>query len=148
MLSTAADDIRAWLRARRGAQTQDALAQDITAVTGWNITRDRYSKYETSLPIGPTVLKHFTDYWATKGGPTLEEYVASREAAVPATDPPVDLAEAIRLHAAAITELAAQVKALVEAQPAPTELATALVELVRSGLLGGSPSETPDGVPR
>ena len=59
--------VRRWLRENRGEQSQQDLADAITAATGWNITRDRYSKYESgSLPIGPTVLRHFVDYWASR----------------------------------------------------------------------------------
>lgn len=59
-----------WLRASRGSETQENLAADITSVTGWRLTRDRYSKYESgSLPIGPKVLAHFIDYWAARHVP-------------------------------------------------------------------------------
>lgn len=65
-----------WLRASRGAQTQDDLAQDITRVTRWNIDRTRYSRYESgTLPIGKKVLGHFRDYWATRGVPGPESLV-------------------------------------------------------------------------
>ena len=63
-----------WLKALRGTETQEALALDITSKTGWKITRDRYSKYESgSLPIGPTVYEHFLTYWKGRGkqGPDL-----------------------------------------------------------------------------
>jgi hypothetical protein len=60
-----------------------------------------------------------------------------------------DLIRALGAQTAAITALVDQVKALVAAQPAPTELATALVELVRSGLLGGAQDGEPvGGAPR
>jgi hypothetical protein len=60
--------ITAWLRASRSDATQEWLATDIERVTGWHITRDRYSKYESgSLPIGPKVLGHFVDYWQSRG---------------------------------------------------------------------------------
>lgn len=59
-----------WLRDARGSVSQADLAVDITTTTGWTITRDRYSKYESgSLPFGREVLGHFVDYWATKGKP-------------------------------------------------------------------------------
>lgn len=84
-----------WLRATRpDSETQEWLAADIERVTGWHITRDRYSKYESgSLPIGKTVLKHFVDYWASRGvpGPNAQpEPSAGTEANVPA-----DLAAAL-----------------------------------------------------
>ena len=57
-----------WLRRVRGDQTQDSLAADIAKVTGWRITRDRYSKYESgSLPIGRQTLAHFVAYWGSRG---------------------------------------------------------------------------------
>lgn len=55
------------------------------------------------------------------------------------------LVAALESQAAAISELAAQVKRL--ADRSETELASALVELVRSGLLSGAPSESPAGSP-
>lgn len=59
-----------WLREQRGDISQDKLAADITRTTGWTITRDRYSKYESgSLPFGKAVLGHFIDYWEAKGRP-------------------------------------------------------------------------------
>lgn len=59
-----------WLRASRAQETQETLAQDIERVTGWHITRDRYSKYESgSLPIGPKVLGYFVAYWSSRGKP-------------------------------------------------------------------------------
>jgi hypothetical protein len=66
------DDERAiarnWLEKNRGAETQEHLAAAITAVTGWHIGRDRYSKYETgATPFGKVVLKHFIDYWKSRG---------------------------------------------------------------------------------
>lgn len=62
---------RAWLRQRRGTMSQDALVQDIAAtMPAWNITRDRYSKYESGgTPFGAKVLAQFIDYWAAKGQP-------------------------------------------------------------------------------
>jgi hypothetical protein len=69
-----------WLRASRGGETQDHLAKDIERVTGWRITRDRYSKYENGrLPIGAQTLRHFVDYWASRGveGPDTSPPVAA-----------------------------------------------------------------------
>ena len=56
----------AWLREQRGDRSQADLADDITRTTGWSITRDRYSKYESgSLPFGKAVLTHFMGYFGT-----------------------------------------------------------------------------------
>lgn len=57
-----------WLRASRGPETQEHLAEDITRVTGWQIDRTRYSRYESGkLAIGKQTLAHFVDYWASRG---------------------------------------------------------------------------------
>lgn len=57
-----------WLREARGKMSQADLAEDISRATGWTITRDRYSKYESgSLPFGKSVLQHFIDYWQPRG---------------------------------------------------------------------------------
>ena len=75
-MNASADPVRRWLRASRGDETQERLAQDISRVTGWNLTRDRYSKYESgSLAMGKTVLRHFVDYWASRGKPGPEAFV-------------------------------------------------------------------------
>ena len=61
---------REWMLALRGDHPQEALVSDIEAVTGWRITRDRYSRYEHgSTPFGKGVLQHLIDYWASKGQP-------------------------------------------------------------------------------
>jgi hypothetical protein len=58
--------IRDWLKLRRGDLSQEALADAITASTGWHIGRERYSKYETgALPVGPKVLAYFVAYWGS-----------------------------------------------------------------------------------
>ena len=87
---------RAWLRERRDETSQADLADDITRVTGWRITRDRYSKYESgSLPFGKSVLQHFVDYWTSKGqpGPDLTPPATPAEP----VDPTTALASAITL---------------------------------------------------
>lgn len=75
-VSTAAN-VPAWLKRNRGDATQEALASDIERVTGWHITRDRYSRYESgSLPIGKTVRQHFVDYWASRDVPGPDDQPA------------------------------------------------------------------------
>jgi hypothetical protein len=91
MDATQAVRLTQWLKASRGTQTQEDLAADITAKTGWRITRDRYSRYESgSLAIGQQTLEHFVDYWATRNveGPDLS-------APVPVTEVEFDLAAAV-----------------------------------------------------
>lgn len=79
-----------WLRASRAAETQETLAADIERVTGWHITRDRYSKYESgSIPMGRAVLARFVDYWASRGKPGPE---VMGSAGGDDTSTPVDLA--------------------------------------------------------
>lgn len=112
-----------WLREMRGDISQAELAADITSATGWTITRDRYSKYESgSLPFGREVLGHFVDYWAGKGRPGPDF--------TPPAQPP-DLATALLALASELAalreerqamvqrvdELEAQVAELVEAAP-------------------------------
>lgn len=73
------------------------------------------------------------------------ERLFESQAPIDAPPDPTGLSAAIEKQAAAISELAAQVKRL--ADRSETEMATALVELVRSGLLAGAPSESPAGSP-
>lgn len=65
---------RSWLRDLRGGRSQEAFAADVTSATGWRITRDRYSKYESgAVPMGRDVLAHFLRYAEAGGlpGPDL-----------------------------------------------------------------------------
>lgn len=90
--------LRMWLRAQRGDETQERLAADIEAVTGWRLTRDRYSKYESgSLPIGLKVKGHFVDYWTSRGrtGPDAFAPPVSPGDATTATPGLADLTAAI-----------------------------------------------------
>lgn len=92
-----------WLRASRGKETQEQLAADVERVTGWHITRDRYSKYESgSLPIGPKTEAHFVDYWASRG-------VTGPDAAAP-DEPEPDLLTALRMQADTITALVEELR--------------------------------------
>jgi hypothetical protein len=102
-----------WLERSRGKQTQESLAADITAVTGWRLTRDRYSRYESgSLPIGPKVLGHFRAYWATRG--------IEFDTTPPA--PPVDpVVAAIDRQTEKIDKLAEAISRLAEGQQASRE---------------------------
>lgn len=62
--------IREWMLARRGEQSQQRLAEDIEATTGYRITRDRYSKYESgATPFGRSVFAELLRYWQAKGEP-------------------------------------------------------------------------------
>lgn len=93
--------------------------------------------------------------WESRGRPSedairiLERHfdvaapVAGASGDTPAPADLSDLYAKLDAQADAINELAAQVKRL--ADRSETELATALVELVRSGLLAGAPSESPVG---
>ena len=59
--------VQAWLKTNRGERTQEDLAAAIRAATGWNIQRDRYSRYESgALPMGTKVLGHFVEYWKSQ----------------------------------------------------------------------------------
>lgn len=60
---------REWLRALRGRQSQDAIADAMSAAfPDWSITRDRYSKYESgATPFGRTVYQRFVDFWTARG---------------------------------------------------------------------------------
>jgi hypothetical protein len=63
-----------WLRRLRGPESQERFAAAVSAQTGWHVTRDRYSKYESgALPFGRTVLGHFLDYAESLGveGPDM-----------------------------------------------------------------------------
>lgn len=105
-----------WLKAKRGVETQDRLAQDISKVTGWRITRDRYSKYESgSLPIGPKVLRHFLDYWATRGI-DAPDFASPLAGATETADPVVT---AIDRQTAAIDRQTAMLRAVLEAIAGP-----------------------------
>ena len=93
------DRARSWMRERRGELSQADLVSDIQGATGWTITRDRYSKYESGgTDFGRGVLDRFIAYWKTKGksGPDLTP-------PAPIT-PPVDMADAL---SALASELAA-----------------------------------------
>lgn len=65
---------RSWLRNLRGDTSQEAFAASVTSTTGWRITRDRYSKYESgAVPMGRDVVAHFLRFAEAKGlpGPDL-----------------------------------------------------------------------------
>jgi hypothetical protein len=102
-VSTDTTRIPHWLKVSRAEATQEWIASDIERVTGWHITRDRYSKYESgSLPVGPKVLGHFVDYWATRGvsGPDLPMATSGEST-------PSDVAALV----ASISELVAELRA-------------------------------------
>lgn len=131
--------VKEWLRANRGDETQDKLAADITKVTGWHITRDRYSKYEGALPIGRKVLAHFVDYWATRGRPG--PFDALPEPAT-STEPPDPLIVALTAQTKAINDLVAEIQREREdghdVATAFDRAATHLLQVLRPGGSGGS----------
>ena len=97
---------REWLREMRGDMSQAALAEDITASTGWTITRDRYSKYESgnpSSPMGREVFARFVSYWTGKGRPAPDmtppaPLLSLEERAVRAAERQAAALEAIAFH--------------------------------------------------
>lgn len=123
--------IAAWLKTNRLRQvdaegdpwTQDHLIELMRGRIGWAPARTNYSGYEQgrTTPNRATLTK-FVRFWALYGepGPDLTP--------PPLPEPAVDqgLAAAIAAQAIAITELAAQVRALVERQPSSEELAGVL----------------------
>lgn len=128
--------IREWLRVLRGGETQDALAQDIERVTKWHIPRDRYSKYESgAIRIGPTVLGHFVDYWASRDKPGPES-MASSGATPPQAAP--ELADLITAINALVKEMketreADQTRQREEIAIAVREAVEPLLSLYRAG---------------
>ncbi len=138
MDAASAARVKQWLRANRGNQTQEHLAADISRATGWHITRDRYSKYEGSLPIGKEVLAHFVDYWKGRGvaGPfdALPEPLQATETADP-------VAAALLTQTDAINALVAELRLSRESRAALEQEVAALRQvvdgLVEQALQGG-----------
>ena len=95
---------REWMLARRNELSQDALAKDISKVLApWQITRDRYSRYESGgTDFGRDLLDKIVAYWKTKNpdepGPDFTPPAPPSEP----VDPQVALARAIERQAAAI----------------------------------------------
>jgi hypothetical protein len=126
---------RAWLRSLRGDTSQLDLAADITKVTGWTITRDRYSRYESgSIPMGRGTLERFVSYWTSRGqsGPDLTP-----------PQPPVvlDPYEVIAAHTEALNQQTAAMNRLVAAIAAATGLA------LEDSLEGSAPDQPNDDAP-
>ena len=72
---------RAWMKACRGAMSQETLVKELNAFFAgdtepWSITRDRYSKYESGgADFGRAMFGRFVTYWTAKGedAPNLTE---------------------------------------------------------------------------
>ena len=137
--------VKQWLRANRGDETQEDLAADITRVTGWRITRDRYSKYEGKLPIGRTVLAHFVDYWATRGRPGPFDAAPEPTTATETPDPTQALIAALTAQTEAITALVAELRLSRVAQVEATTVA--FEALGALGVRQAPPGTQSDSVP-
>lgn len=139
---------RQWLREMRGDVSQADLAADITATTGWNITRDRYSKYESgspTTPMGREVFQRFVDYWTSKGRPepdmtTPAPELSIEERALRVAEAQV---EAIREQTEVMRQL---LGALTAAATTAAPAGTSPIEAVVSQVIGRSalplPTET------
>lgn len=141
-MSTDTTRISTWLKANRANATQEWLAADIERVTGWHITRDRYSKYESgSLPIGRVVLKHFTDYWATRDVPGPDFSPVAGESGT--TDSPAALIAAITAQTEAITAVLDRLTAADDDREARLRALEAEVRSLREQRAGEASPELP-----
>jgi transcriptional regulator with XRE-family HTH domain len=127
--------VRAWLKASRGTETQDDLATDITAKTGWRITRDRYSRYESGgLSIGKQTLAHFVAYWKGRGVEVPDFTVAPTE-----PEPEPTLVAALLRQSEAIEALVEEMKLARERD------LDAAAAILRAAEILGRPTREGDG---